>query len=374
MTKRKRSSQRFAQIMGIGLAIAMGASLLLPLFSMNTPTNNTQPPTTAPEPTVPTPPDTATITFDETYLHPSALFTVAVPSGWSPENDFSTTGEAQVTMRNPDILSVVEVRVLRPVQGVELTTEGISDFFSNDWLASSWREYTSWRETERRTEDDQLIIDFNLSRASQDYIARQISYTDGTWIYSARTVTPSNAPQVLRHVLDNVIDSFQPVERYIGAPMEWQSYFDSETNVVLRYPGTWTVADSAPGAPTSITGDAAQLRFETLDETLGSEDAAQEYVAGLRSNLDVQSVETVEQGDLSGYTVSYTLTTLDGATQSGIVQILNGDATYVMNLLLADAEVEDLNTVDAEANPQLANTLSLLDSFAILPELASAAN
>jgi hypothetical protein len=277
-------------------------------------------------------------------------------------------------MRNGTQLSVLEIRVTRPTSEQDISTiEGVSAIFDVSWLTSSWREYSTWDESARTIEDDRVVIDFNLSRSGQTYIGRQESFTDGTWVYSVRAVTPGNASQMLQYVLDNEVNSFQMVEQYVGAPIEWNSYFDGTSNYIIRYPSTWAVVDSAPGAPASINGADAELRIEGLDTTVDSEEAASAYVEGLRSGIDVLSVEPVEQFDASGFNVAYTLSTLDGATQSGLVTILNDDeAAHVANVLLTDIRDTDLNTVDIEAEdtPQtISEAISLLGTFSLNPNI-----
>ena len=372
----RRLQNRISLALGIILVFAMGASLILPLLSnVAQSAQQTIPPTSTPVPTVPAPVENLdSIDFTQTYLHPSGLFTVAVPTGWTVSSERNNTGEAQVSMQNSNQLSVIEARVTRPTAEQDISTaEGVSAIFDDSWLATSWSGYTSWTEADRRIEDNSVIIDFNLSRSGQDYIARQKSFTDGTWVYSVRVVTPSNASQMLRHVLDNEVESLNVVEQYVGAPMEWNAYYDAAADYVIRYPGTWTVADSAPGAPVSISGDNAQLRVEVLPNPIDSEDAASAYVQGLRSGVTVLSVEPVEQFGASGFNVAYTLTTLDGGTQNGLVTILNDDSgSHAANVLLTNVSDTDLNTIDvaAEDTPQaVKDALDLLASFALNPEI-----
>ena len=371
MNKQKRKNQQlFVTFMGLLLAVAMGLSLLLPLFTNQTLNTPQAQPTDIPVPTVPAPiEDLSIIQFNEPYLHPSGLFTSTIPTGYSPVNEFNNTGEAQVTLRNPNQLSVIEQRVLRPTEGIDLSSpDTFGDFFNDSWLGASWREYSTWEETDRRTEDDQLVIDFNLTRTRQQYIARQTVTTDGTWLYSTRVVTPSNAASNLRYLLENQAANLDIVDAFVGQPIQWRAYFDDANDFIIRYPGDWQVVDSAPGAPTSITGADAQLRVETVASDFADEDAVTAYVEGLRSGTDVQSVETVEVDGLSGYRVAYTYTTIDGASQSGLVQILPTDAfAYVQNLLLDNNSESDLNSV-SEDNVAY-NTVQLLNSFLQVPDL-----
>lgn len=364
--------QRITVFLAIFLSFGMVAGLVTP-FLTNTPPPQVQP-TDAPPPTQPAPPDTASITFDQTYLHDSGLFTAAVPTGYTLTNEFNSTGEAQVTFENTASISVLEIRVLRPTDQVSLdSAANLGDFFTEEWLRPTWNRYRSWSEDARRIEDDKLIMDFSLRLGEQDFVARQVAFTDGTWIYTLRSVYPSNATQAMQHVLDNEVESFQTIERFVGAPLEWDGYFDDASNHLIRFPGEWALVDSADGAPASVEGENAQLRLETANATIDSEQAASDYVASLRSNITVMTVEAVEQFGSTGYRVSYTLPTLDGDSQSGIVLILNGTETaHVANVLLSDVVDTDLNTVDLAAEDtaqSIKDVRATLDTLSLFPEL-----
>lgn len=371
----RKWQQRITIFLGVFLSFGMVASVVLPLISTRMNLNQPQvQPTNTPAPTQPAPPDTSAINFDSTYLHPSGLFTAAIPSGYQLTNEFNTTGEAQVTMENSDALSVLEIRVIRPTEEVSLeTAQGLGDQFTQEWLSASWRGYSPWSEDARRVEDDRLVMDFSLQSGGQNYVARQVAFTDGTWIYSLRVVSPSNASSAMQYVLSNEVDSFQTIERFVGSPLEWNGYFDDSQNHLIRFPGEWSVVDSGEGVPASVAGNNAQLRIETASAPIDSETAAQDYVAGLRSNISVLSVEAVEQFGNSGYRVAYSVPSVDGANQSGAVLILNdGEVAHIANLLLEDVADTDLNTVDVSAETtaqNLKDARSLLDTFSIFPDL-----
>jgi hypothetical protein len=376
MRRDRRNQQRTLVVISVVMVFAMLSSTVIGLIrnvGQSSATNIE--PTATPAPTVPAPVENLeSIAFAQSYLHPSGLFTAAVPAGWNVSSELNNTGEAQVSMQNSAQLSVIEIRVTRPTAEQDITTpEGVSTIFDNSWLASSWSGYTSWTEADRKIEDSSVIIDFNLNRAGQDYIARQESFTDGTWVYSVRVITPSNASQMLRHVLENEVASLQPVQQYVGAPMEWNAYYDATADYVIRYPGLWTVADSAAGAPVSISGHNTQLRVEVLPNAIDSEEAASAYVQALRSGTTVLSVEPVEQFGASGFSVAYTLVTLDGDTQSGLVTILNDDSgSHAANVLLTNVSNTDLNTVDvaaAETPQAVKDAVNLLASFTLNPEI-----
>ena len=82
---------------------------------------------------------------------------------------------------------------------------------------------------------------------------------------------------------------------------------------------------SAPGRPTSITGEGAALRVESDAGTIiDGEEAASAWVENLRSGTNVLSVEAVSRDGTDGYAVAYSYQTLDGDTQSGLAVLLNG--------------------------------------------------
>lgn len=375
---RDRTMQkRFIVGLGILLSFSMVISLILPLLSQSLPAAEVASATDTPAPTVPAPPDTSTIQFEEQHLHSSGLFTAAVPTGWSVSpTSFSTEGEAQLTLQNPSALSVLEVRLLEPVEGVDLSdVNSLGAQFTGEWLRSSWRQYDSntYREDTRSVEGDQLIIDFSLSRTGQNYVARQVAYTDDTWIYVVRVVMPSNASEAMRYVLENEVASIEPVERFKGEPLAWNAYFDNANKHVIRFPSTWAISDSADGVPASISGDNIQMRVETTTG-IDSADAASGYVAGLRTGVEVQSVEEVEQYGLNGYRVAYLVPTLDGPTQSGVTLILNDESgvAHVANALLLDSQDTDLNTVDLESEEtaqSIKDVREALDTFSLLPDI-----
>ena len=371
----RKWQQRITIFLGIFLSFGMVASVVLPLLQNQITNSQAQiQPTRTPAPTQPAPPDTSTITFDTTYLHPSGLFTAAIPSTYQLVSEFNSTGEAQVTLENSAALSVMEIRVINPGDQVSLdSAQGLGAQFSSDWLRTSWNRYTTWQEDARRVEDDRLIMDFSLDRAGQEFVARQIAFTDGTWIYTIRVVAPSNATESMQYILNNEVESFEIIDRYVGESLEWDGYFDDSANHLLRFPGTWTIVDGVEGVPASVAGDNAQVRIETTDASIDSADAASAYVAGLRSNISVLSVEEVEQYGNSGYRVAYTQSSIDGANESGAVLIINGaDTNHVVNLLLDGVSDVDLNTVDVSAEgteQSLINARQTLDSFSLFPDL-----
>jgi hypothetical protein len=375
-TKNNRAWQQRASVfLGILLVVATISGAILPLLR-NSLTNQqaATSPTDTPVPTVPAPPDTSLIAFTQPYLHPSGLFTATIPTGWTVTSELNTSGEALVTMQNPAALSVIEIRLIRPTSEILLDTpQNMGAYFTADWLTQSWRQYTNPREDQRRVDGANLIMDFTLSQRGQTYAARQMARTDGTWIYAARVVTPSNATDVMQFVLDGVYNSIQVIPNYVGQPIEWHGYFDNVNKFMIRFPSTWALVDAADGAPASILGENAQLRVEASASGIASEDAASAYVSGLRSGITVLSVNEVTVQGVAAYRVAYSLATLDGETQSGLVLILNdGTTNYIANVLLTDVSATDLNLVDVAAVGVAQNIIdarNVLESLALFPSM-----
>lgn len=369
-----RTQQRVTIAIGLLLTFAMAASAILPLLQSATqftaPVDQAQP-TQPPAATVPAPPDPSTITFNEQYVHPTGIFSAAIPAGYNVTTEYNDEDEAQVVMRNPQQLSVAEVRVLTANDAE--SAEDLNDVFTSDWLQSSWREYTSWDESRRVVNDEgQLEIDFSLRRGNQNYIARQIAYVQDGYVYMTRVVTPDNASEALRHILTNLSETVQPNPAFLTIPLDWEGYYDNANGHLIRFPSDWVLADAAPGVPASITADDVALRVEATDASIASSDDARAYVENNRAGVTIESVSDVEQNGATGYRVAYTLTTPDGAPISGAVVLLAGESqTHIADLRVNNAGAVDLNSDDAaETYSELIN---VLNSFSLLgSEVASA--
>ena len=241
--------------------------------------------------------------------------------------------------------------------------------YNEQTLGASWRSYTDWRETQRIEETiadkDVLQMDFELDFQGRTFIARQASWFDENRVYSVRVITPENANELLVFLLNELVSSFDVVERFGETPLDWNAYYDETLSHIIRHPRSWQVTDAADGFPASIEGEGVSLRVEAAEgESLESADAAEEYVAGLPSVDEVLSVSEITQDDLDGYQVAYTFSSVSGATGSGAVVLLNGeDRLHSANLQVANAEI-DLNEPGEDANAaQYANVLATFSTL-----------
>jgi hypothetical protein len=362
-------------IIGVVMLVAIGASSFLPMLRQNVRNSANQvPPTEVPIPTLPVPiDDLESISFDRTYFHPSGLFSVAEPSGWDSTQPLTNTDTARVTMTNSAALSVVEVSVVEPGALVASLDE-LDARYTTEYLRQSWSRYQNERETARRRENDKIVIDFEMTLQRQNYVARQVAWTDGEWIYEVRVVTPENATDTLVYVLDNVIPTLHPNKQFAGTPTEWNAYHDTTSEAFIRYPADWTLEDSAEGRLASISGSAGEvLRVENEVDTVVTDDA--EARAWVEANVDgahIVSVESVTRGENEGFAVSYNYADIDGESNSGLAVLLNGadNALRVANLRFPEADV-DLNSAGAQES--YGSLVMVMDTFMLLPVSDSAA-
>ena len=365
---RKPRTWRENALLGIGILIitSMGLSLIAPFLQSSLPASTAptaQPPTPTP---LPTPiADLNSITFHSQLLHPSGLFTVGQPVGWTPFASQSTPQEAQMTLRNDAALSVIEYRLMRP-ETPPSSGDDVSAFFTQSWLAASWRDYTRWTEETRQVQGNELVMDFNLERGAQRFIARQLAFTDGTYIYGVRVVAPPNAAEMVRYMVDNARKTFDVNDQFAGIPMEWKGYYDASYGHLLRYPDSWTLDDSAPGAPASFSASGGiTLRLEAVEASqIDDEGQARALVEAVVSGARIKSVQTREQFGKTAYLVSYGTQNVDGDPISGLALLIPDESrVHLANLRLAGQDV-DLN--ESSSNTTISQAVQVVETLALL--------
>ncbi len=368
-SKRARNLYMF---FGISMAILMAVTLFLPgLAPDQAPIVEDVPtPTPRPIPTFPPPlTDFSAITFTEDYLHSSGLYTVDVPAGWSVTDDVNNGTQVQTALNNPAAVSVIEVYLEQP-ETMPTTLQELDARFTNATLSAGWRQYTGgWEELSRRTEDDRVVIDFSLrSGEGQQFLARHAAWFDDDYVYVVRVVTPQNARDLLFHLLGEMVERVTTFPRFVDTPLAWDAYFDASSQYIIRMPQEWQLTDGGEGLPASFTGpDGALLRVETLSEPVTDEDSARDWVQGLRSTLEITSVEPVTREGGEGFAVAYTYRTPDGDPLSGqAILLTDADGnTHVADVRLPGSL--DLNTeADQESAPQI---VAMMDTFSMMTGL-----
>lgn len=345
----QNNNRRISLVLGGFMALVLIAGVILPLFQSNTTTTTADvpDPTDIPTPTFPPPvTDFSAIALDQLYLHPTGLYTIAQPTGWTVTSPATQQGVAQVGMNNAQNLSVIDAYVQQPSTPVT-TLDEVSAILTRDALAQTWTRYNNWTETNRRIENERLLIDFAITFSRTQYVARQVSWTDGTYIYSVRVVVPANGTELLRYLIEALPPTLQLNGQLAVAPFEWQSYYDYSTNAIVRFPQTWTVQDSAPGRTASILsadGAALRLDFQPLTGAL-DEAAARAYVQAALPNATIASVAPITRDSASGFSVTYSYTNADGEPFSGQSVLLDNAGTLsAANLRFAGANI-DLNSL-----------------------------
>lgn len=375
MTK-KRGIQKLEFYVAGFMAFLMISSLILPSLSRNA--KNQQavqeqtpaPTNTAVPPTFPAPlTDFNAITFDTNYLHPSGLFYVDVPSGWSVSNNVNNTRQAQVSFNNAEAVSVIEMYVERPSTPVT-TPEEVSGLYTSGVLAGSWNRYDSWREAgERRYVDNRVVIDFVLSRQGQDYFAQHTAWTDGNLVYVVRVVTPSNARDLMFWLSETMPTKFHVYDQYITTPLGWTGNYNQTTSTFMRYPNTWRILDGGGDKPLTVGLDEnTAITITTQEGQVADEAAARELVSGVRRNVEIVSVKDVTRGDVSGFSVAYKYFTPDGEERNGLAILLNGaDGKLHTAIGQVNGGGVDLNTDDGRA--LFYDFTTALDTFSLLTGL-----
>jgi hypothetical protein len=365
----QKSAQRVTVILGVVMVAAIALSAILPLFTGNNSAFvETPAPTAIPSPTFPPQPsDLTAIKFDTSYLHPTGIFSVALPTGWQVSAPNTKPDNVEVSMNNGDLQSVIQASVGVPSQPVA-DLDQLSAIYDASYITQSWSNYRNPRELTRRKEGDKLLIDFELQNGrGQTMLARQSSWTDGQWIYSVRVVTPETMVDLLKYVLDNETATLKPNKQFAGIPFDWPGYFDQTTGYIIRYPATWSVTDSGLGRPASISGPNAALRVEAqANASANDEAAARKWVEDNVPGATIVSVKPVERAGAKGFQVAYSVTTPDGDKQSGAALLLNGPDTalHIANLRLNTSDVDLNSDAAATGNPDAVKVLSSFQAIA----------
>jgi hypothetical protein len=344
-------SKRALVIISILMMVAIGGSAILPLLTNQNQNQQATQPTPTLAPTLPVPlTDFSSVKFDQDYLHSSGLFSVAQPTGWTIASPVSNSNGAEITMNNGNLLSVIQVSLQIAGEPID-TLDKLDALYTSASLNSSWSYYRrdpqtglNYRETDRKRSDNQIILDFQLqNNRQQTFLARQVAWADGMWVYSVRVVMPENAIDALKFMVDSLVPTVKGYPSVLDdTPPDWNAYFDPTVNYIIRYPSTWIMDDGGPGRPTSFSGDNAVLRVETLPGVKAEDEAAaRAWVEASRAGVSIVSVKPATRGEVSGFSVSYKFSDADGNPQSGAALLLNGaDGLHVANLRVTAADVD----------------------------------
>ena len=157
----QNSGKQASIYLGVFLAIVMAAGVVLPLLRAPSSSTTTVEPTVTVLPTFPPPPaDFNSISFNRVYLHPSGIFSIGQPDGWTASEPNKGAAIAQVNLVNNNQLAVVDSYVEAP--GTPITPDQLSDHFNEAVINASWANFSTWQETNRSMDGDRLVIDFSV--------------------------------------------------------------------------------------------------------------------------------------------------------------------------------------------------------------------
>lgn len=344
-----RRRQRTYAIFAIFMVVLMAMTAILPAIAPNTTVQQNIEPTATIIPTFPAPPaDLSAITFDQTYLHPSALYIVNYPEDWEPE--YTNNNYRQINFKNAAVQSDIEIYVEAP-QPAPATLQELSQRYDSSTLGAIWRAYRPWTETNREIDaaNNAVIIDFELEQRGQVFLARQYAELRDGRVFVTRVIAPSNARALLLDLLEKAKTAIQPVELFEDSPVEWNSYFSDAENFVIRHPSSWVLRDGAPGQPVTIEqSDRAVLRLESVNGAVADEDAAREFVLARQPGAEIKTVQAAERNGASGFEVAYTFRNVEGEPQSALTVILpdGEDTLRVATVRIAN---QDLDLLDNES-------------------------
>lgn len=372
MQKQNKLIQRITYVFGFGMAAIMVLSLILPALSPTTTTLQEVPPTNTPAPpTFPAPiRDLNSITITQDYLHPSGVFAVGVPEGWTANTNVNDVQRLQTNFENSTAISKIQAGLENPTTAITTIAE-LNEYYNQARFQQIWvTDYANWSELGRPSTDDKLIVNFRLrDRQNRNFLAQHIAYIEDGLIHFTRVIMPDNAQDAMFYVSNLMADQIKVNEQFRETVFGWGSSYDALNQWVLRYPRSWVRTDGGDGLPTSIRADNnVNIRVETISDSTVDEAGARELVESRFANAEITSVEAIERNGGAGFSIAYQAQDFDGETVSGAVVLLNGDngSLYVVSASIPEAGV-DVNSEEVAEN--YADLVQALGSFSLITGL-----
>ncbi len=372
MQKQNKLIQRITYAFGIGMAAIMVLSLFLPSLAPATTVLQDVPPTNTPAPpTFPAPiRDLSTLVIGDDYLHPSGVFAVGVPDGWSVNTNINDTQRLQTNLENQAIVGKIHIGLENPLNPVASVAE-LNDYYNQGRLQQIWvTDYASWSELGRPSTADRLIINFRLrDRQNRNFLAQHVAYVEDGYVHFTRVIMPENAQDSMFHLATLMDGQIKLNDQFRDTVFGWGATYDALSQWILRYPRSWIRTDGGDGLPTSIRADnGVNIRVETLADTTFDQASAQSFVEGRFTHAEITSIEPIERNGGAGFSIAYQAQDFDGETVSGAVVVLNGENNfaYVASASIPEAGV-DIN--DEESAVNYADLAQVLGSFSLLTNL-----
>lgn len=316
------------------------------------------------------------ITALDPHLNSTGLFQFFQPGDdWYLERDDynSDYRRASTVYISPSRLSVIHVFV--EIGTSYPTLQAVSDnVFTDVYFASEWGQYKSWRYTKREVTDSLITIEFALEDDRNEllkYIARQISWLEGSWLYTIRIVVPNNNPVLLDRLFELTAPTLIGYQNIGVFPLlGWQQFSDQSQRMMIKLQEVWTQTSGSPGRPITYQGatltEGYQVTIQRIPgQPLASLEAAQTWLSNFREGISIIEGRPTVQAFAQGYWFSYTYQTIEGDPMSAAAALLNDPEG---NLYVAElrAPERDVNFLAADLTEQHLIGQQIIQSFTVL--------
>lgn len=320
------------------------------------------------------------IIADYTYIHPSALFSIAHLVGWDlppsgeekldPSNGIKIS-RAGATFINGPALSVVHVFVERDPDRKAKTLADLNDYYDKKNLDAAWSNFTGgYKELKRSTVDDKYVIDFELYLNGNTFLGRQVSQFAGDWLKVTRLVTPNNNPQLMDGLQSLLWSHFTLYSVQADTPILWPAVTDSVSGYAVRYEPQWSLVSGTAGMSFIVSGTVgtATITMTTHAEpgkAINSDADVRAWVTAQQRANTILTVKPTTINTVSGYNVSYNDPDADGNSRSAVSTLLNGpNGTLYTLTFISTAHGIDLLGSDPTVPAELAQ---LRATFMLIP-------
>ncbi len=390
--RRMNSSQIVATVLGLFITATFVITLVIPNVSSSSNTNTEDLDFLTPESQSSDTdnndplPVADGIEGNPPHLHNSGLFQSFAPLGnwWIHFQDSYLTEEnrASTIFRG-------QCAVLHTI--VELgmnydTPQALADeLFTETYFDTEWDQYPAWEITGQRFEDEYAIYDFKLEgdRTSPscpvDYLGRQISWIEDSYLLTVRIVVPDDDGASLNKINELALAPIVVYPHMIPLlEQNWLARVSADDLAMMVLPPAWETTEQS-GLAQTFTGTEDMTGYRATMLTyaatpLESMEDAEAWLARLRPTAEFfDTNETVDDQEFSsGYRLSYTYADIDGNTFSAVAALLNDSAgnLYVAELITPGRDINFL--AEEPADETIANAQLMIRSFTVLAPVEEA--
>jgi hypothetical protein len=333
------------------------------------------------------------IEVEAPYIHSSGFFQTFQPVGSAWELSEFMSGEPLVypsVFIRDATTSVVVHHYVQPGVVYDSGDALSQNYLTIQYFASQWQQYDKWLETVRAVDGDTVTVDFELESAGEEYLGRDISRLQDSWLYVTRLVVPADNADLLTELQNKALPAFIGYQDLQGMTERWPVYTDQQLGFALKHAPGWSIQTGDAGRPVTFEVPLAagqpevMVRMEAMPgQPLAADDEAEAWLADHLADKDAADItvvagETVTRQFGSGYALAYQYREPSGDQRSGLAVLLN-DARGTLFLANLDLDAPGANMLDVE-DPVLTGDMPLLnvetwqavrEGFIVLPPAAS---